>query len=494
MTRRRTIAPLAALLAVSFAPASAADDDFDDPAPPAVEALPAIDPPAAEAFDGRTVHRAPRPLVEGAVVEEWPGFLGPRRDGICRETPLAERWGSEGPPKLWEAERGEGYASPAVADGRVVLCHRVDGDTHVDCHDLTTGRRFWRHSFPTTFRDDYIKNGGPRATPAIADGVVFVHGIEGRLIALELATGRVVWERHPTKEFGVPDLFFGVVASPLIRGDTVVVNLGASGGPCVAAFDRASGRLVWGAGDAWGASCASPVVGRFGGRERLLVLTGGKTRPPTGGLMVLDPDSGAVDFSFPFRSRTYASVNGASPVAIGGGVLLTASYGTGTVLLDPGPANGGDAPVERWRKRRWGIQFGTPVAVDGALWVVDGAPTRAGAIVRLDPATGEETARLDVDVPRRFGERSVDTSVGEGALLALGDDRLLCLGDTGLLLLLALDEDGPRVVASHADWSNTDTWTPPAISSGVLLLAQNSPCRFTGAPARWIAYDLRAGG
>lgn len=486
---------LPALLSVvgllSCAPAtSAAEGTFTDPAPPDVRTLEPIEAPAAAPFDELTTHRSPAPLATDVVTEDWPAFRGAVQDGICRETGLVDGWSDAGPRLLWEMERGEGYASPAVADGRVVFSHRVGGDTHVDCLDLETGRRFWRFTFQSTFRDEYIQNGGPRATPLIADGVVFVHSIEGPLFALELATGRVVWRRDPTREFGVPDSFFGVVASPILRGDTLVVNLGARDGPCVAAFDRSSGALVWGAGDEWGASCASPVIGPFGGRERLFVLTGGKTRPPTGGLMVLDPETGAVDFSFPFRSRTYASVNGASPVPFEDGVLLTASYGTGSVFLDAGDEP--SEPIERWRQKRFGLQFSTPVILDEALYGVEGAATRAGSIVRIGGATGEVSERLDVDVACSFGDRSVDTSVGEGSLLALGDDRLLCLGDTGLLLLLERGEVGLRIVAHHAAWSNTDTWTPPVVSRGILLLAQNSPCRFTGAPPRLLAYDLRA--
>ena len=44
-------------------------------------------------------------------------------------------------------------------------------------------------------------------------------------------------------------------------------------------------------------SCASPVVADVHGRQRLFVITGGKSRPPTGGLMVMDPSTGALDFA-----------------------------------------------------------------------------------------------------------------------------------------------------------------------------------------------------
>ena len=423
--------------------------------------------------------------------QDWPGFLGVRRDSATIE--VVAPWGESGPPLLWSIERGESYASPVVIGDRVVFTHRIDDVSHVDCLDRATGQRHWRHSFPTTYSGEYIRNSGPRATPVVADDTVFVHGIEGEMIALALETGDVEWERDLTKELGAPESFFGVVASPLVVDDVVIANVGATGGPCVVALDRRTGETVWGAGDEWGASCASPVAATIHGRDRVLVVTGGKTRPPTGGLMVIDPANGDVDFSFPFRSKTYTSVNGASPVVVGDAVFLTASYSTGSVMLDL-DADGGFA--ERWKKRRFGLQFGTPIVHDGALYCVEGSAGLIGAITRLDPADGTVSWRTEIDETIEFEvgdtKRKMDMSVGEGALTMLGDGRLLCLGDTGLLVLLEVGDTGARVLAKHAGWFAPDTWTPPVVARGTLLLAQNSVCRFTEATPRLLAYDVRA--
>ena len=39
-------------------------------------------------FDRLTRHAAPRPRANGAVNEDWPGFLGPRRDGTSNHSSL----------------------------------------------------------------------------------------------------------------------------------------------------------------------------------------------------------------------------------------------------------------------------------------------------------------------------------------------------------------------------------------------------------------------
>src|SRR5207248_1061682 len=51
------------------------------------------------------------------------------------------------------------------------------------------------------------------------------------------------------------------------------------------------------------------------------------------GLVALDPLTGQVRFTHHWRSRMNASVNAATPVLIGDKLFLSASYGTGAVLL-----------------------------------------------------------------------------------------------------------------------------------------------------------------
>src|SRR5689334_17216959 len=50
-------------------------------------------------------------------------------------------------------------------------------------------------------------------------------------------------------------------------------------------------------------------------------------------LVDIDPATGKVRFTFPWRSRSHASVNAAAPVLAGNLVFLSASYGTGATLL-----------------------------------------------------------------------------------------------------------------------------------------------------------------
>lgn len=488
--------PLAAALLTSTAGALA-QESFEDPGPPKVRELPVMAPPAAETFPELTFHGPPRALAAEAVTHDWPSFLGPERTGRCEETHLLQDWGADGPRLVWEMRRGEGYTSPVVAGERVLFLHRNGTQLHLDCLQAETGKRFWRHTRSTDFRGRFIKNNGPRSSPTISGEHVYVHDIDGVLTCLELATGRVVWERDLAQDFELPDDFFGVVPSPLVVDDLLVLNLGAPKGPSVAAFDKHTGALVWGAGARWGPSCASPVAATVHGETRIFVVAGGDSRPPTGGLMVLDPKDGTLEVEYPFRSRTYESVNGASPLVFGEQVFLTASYGTGSALLD---LDAGGGFEERWRTKRLGLQFSNAVEMGGLLYAIDGASDRPGNLACLDPATGEVLSRTELD----WEEETIykgqpltkDFSVGEGSLLVVGD-RLLCLGDNGHLLWLEPGAKGAEAEVLSRSWlfRANESWTPPVVSHGLLYVCQNNRELFGAepAPARLMCFDLRAG-
>ncbi|MEE2886339.1 MAG: PQQ-binding-like beta-propeller repeat protein [Planctomycetota bacterium] len=464
---------------------------FKDPGPPTVHALAKIDPPAPKTYPGLRFAKPPKKLHAEAVTEDWPGFLGPRRNCHSGETHLLKNWPVSGPAVVWEMERGEGYACPAVVGDRLVYTHRRRDEAYIDCLQASTGKRFWRFRFPCSYVGEYIRNSGPRSSPEISGNRVFVHAVNGRLFCLELTTGRVIWQRDMQKEFRTPDDFFGVVSTPLVFGDLLIQNIGAPDGPCVAAFDKATGKLVWGAGDKWGPSCASPIHGMVHGRQRVFVLAGGESRPPTGGLMVLDPKSGAADFEYPFRSRTYTSVTASTPTVGDNWVFLSSSYGVGShaVTLEK---DGGHR--QRWRNRKISLQFSNAVLQGGHLYAIDGVPDRGGAIVCLDPATGKSVHRTDLvwdeTLEIEGSKQTVAMGVGEGSL-TYADGAFLCLGDNGHLLCLDATPKHTKVLARTWLFRARECWTPLVISRGLLYVCQNNRERWGGSTARLICYDLR---
>ncbi len=436
----------------------------------------------------------PRPLAPEARVEDWPGFLGPRRDGHSMETGLRRDLPPSAWKPLWTTSRGTGYAGPAIAKGRLVHTHRVDNEAVIEALDALTGQVLWQHRYPCEYRGKFIRNSGPRATPLIASDTVFVHGVEGRFVALDVETGKLRWERDTHADFGSDEDFFGVVSSPLLYAGLLILQIGAAQGATVVGLDPVSGKETWRASNGWRASCASPVVGTLGGEDRLFVLAGGESRPPVGGLLVLNPGTGVIQHEFAFRARRELSVVGATPVFGDDFILLSDGYGAGTVALDIDEE--GQA-TQRWESRM-GLEFTNPLVLEGYIWAIDGVTGRAGALTCLDPKTGEELVRKDIDWTETVADdgkqKEFSLSIGQGSMLAVDDD-LLCLGDDGALLWIDAKPDSIEVLARTRLFHAIETWTPPVVCHGLLYVCQNKRERFGDAAfePRLLCYDLRGG-
>jgi outer membrane protein assembly factor BamB len=309
---------------------------------------------------------------------DWPQFLGPNRDGTSQETGLATTWPKDGPPVVWQRDVGEGFSSPVVSGGRLILFHRVGGEEVVECLDAATGKPRWKHSYACTYRDPYGKGNGPRSTPVTSGDKVFTLGAAGMLHCLTLDEGKPVWRHDLPSDYRIRPSFFGVGSTPLVEGGLLVVNVGGAGAGIVA-FDKDSGKEVWKATDDE-ASYASPVAATIDGVRHLLVFT--RT-----GLVSLDPANGKVRFRKRWRSRMEASVNAATPLVIGDQVFLTASYNTGAALLNVKK----DAVEEVWSNDEvMSSQYNTPVHVDGRLYGIDGRADLGEAELRcVDVKTGK---------------------------------------------------------------------------------------------------------
>ncbi len=434
-----------------------------------------------------------KPLAHDSVTSSWPTLLGPALDGTTSETKLLKRWPQDGPKLVWEMETGTGYAPPAVSGDRLVYFHRVDDQDVVECLQSETGKRHWRYTYLSAYVDRYGFNNGPRCGPVIDGNLVYVYGATGALHCLELATGNLLWKHDIAAKYSVPQGQFGFGSAPLVQGDLLIVQVGAPDGPSVVAFDKRSGSVRWKTDDEWGASYATPIPMTVQGEQRVLVFAGGDSRPPTGGLLSVDPANGHVDFRFPFRSKRYESVNASSPVVVKNHVFLSTSYRTGGVMLDMTKNNPSDNPVV-WRTNDLGCHFMTPIHREGYLYGVDGSSKRNSAIVCLDWKTGKLLWRKQPEwnetVMSNGEKKKVSYSIGDGSLI-WADGYFLCLSDKGHLLWLDLSPDGYKEIARTWLFSANETFTPPVVSRGLLYVTQNEPDLLNKSSARLLCYDLR---
>ena len=206
-----------------------------------------------------------------ADAQDWPQFLGPTRDGVYKGPPLADTWPAGGPRVVWRKTVGQGFSGPVVAQGRVILFHRVGNEEVVESLDARTGTPQWRYAYPTTYRDDFGFDEGPRAVPVVADGVVYTFGAEGQLHAVDLAQRHAALERGHEKALRHAERLLRRAGSPLVEDGRVIANVGGRGAGIVA-FDAKTGKVLWTATDDE-ASYSSGVGATIGGKRLAIFLT-----------------------------------------------------------------------------------------------------------------------------------------------------------------------------------------------------------------------------
>jgi outer membrane protein assembly factor BamB len=441
------------------------------------------------AAPGQTrAHRKPKPLPAGAVTHDWRAFLGPSHNGVSTETKLSR---TLPPPLVWECPKGTGYASPAIAGDHLVFVHRLADEEIVECLHPETGASHWQFRYATAFEDRYGYNNGPRSSPVIAGERVYTAGAEGLLHCLDLGSGRVVWKRDLRAAYRVRQDFFGTASTPLVEGRLLIVNVGAPGGPCVVGLDRRTGREVWRAGTRWGPSYASPVPAVVHGKRRVFVFAGGESDPPSGGLMSIDPATGHVDFAFPWRSRSHESVNASCPVVFGNKVFISASYRTGSALVE----------VRRnftrrvvWTTQDFGLHFNTAIYRDGYLYGFDGRNEPDASLACVDASNGNVVWRETpewTETEAGDGGRQQVTGTYRGSLLAV-DGQFLCLGEMGHLLWMDLTPKRYQEVSRARLFSARESWSLPVLSRGLLYVMQNTRDVRQAIGPRLLCYDLRA--
>jgi outer membrane protein assembly factor BamB len=444
---------------------------------------------AAALAQSRTASKA-KPLARDAVTQDWPGFLGPSHNGVSAETKLNRKLP---PPLVWEFRRGTGYTTPAVAGQRLVFAHRLGDEEIVECLHPETGAGQWQFRYPTDFEDRYGYNNGPRSSPVIDEDRVYFVSALGLLSCLNLGTGKIIWKRDFRTDYRIRQDFFGTASTPLIEGALLIVNVGAPNGPCVVGLDKLTGREVWRAGKEWGPSYASPIPATIHGKRRVFVFAGGESDPPTGGLLCIDSVSGRIDFSFPWRSRSYESVNASCPVVFGNKVFISASYRTGGALLEIRPDF-----THRvvWTTQEFALHFNTPIYKDGYLYGFDGRNEPDASLACVNVADGKvvwrETPEWTETFETRGEKRQQLVGPYRGSLMSV-DGQFLCLGELGHLMWLDLTPKGYKEISRAWLFAARESWGLPVLSRGLLYVTQNARDIINSNPPRLLCYDLRAG-
>ncbi len=332
---------------------------------------------------------APRVLAD-----DWPQWRGPQRDGVWRETGLIDKFDGPTIKPLWRAPIASGYSGPTVAGGRVYVTDRVTERKpaeRVHCFDAKTGRSLWTHAYECEY--EHIEYpAGPRASVSIAGGRAYALGAVGHFVCLDAAEGRVLWQKVPGRDYRVRAPIWGVAAAPLVDGGQVIVQIGATGGGCIMAFDAATGAERWRALDD-AASYSAPILVEQGGRRVLVCWTGDN-------VVGLDPATGKTFWTYATKPSRMV-INVPTPVVNGDRLFLSSFY-DGSYMLRL--LDGGTRVEQAWRRvgenesrtDALHAMISTPVILGDHVYGVDSY----GQLRCLDARTGDRVWEDLTAVPK----------------------------------------------------------------------------------------------
>jgi outer membrane protein assembly factor BamB len=409
-----------------------------------------------------------------ARADDWPQWLGPKRDGVWREEGLLKAFPKEGLKVRWRVPVAAGYSSPAVAGGRVFVTDRVPaantqkpadpfqrvtlpGVERVLCFNEADGTPLWKHEYDCPYTVSYAS--GPRAIPTVDGERVYTLGAEGDLKCLEAATGHVVWSKKLSGE-NAPTPMWGFAGHPLIDGDRLICL--TSGKDAVAtAFNKKTGEVLWTALSAKDPGYSPPTIYDAGGARQLIIWH-------TEGVNGLDPATGKVYWTVPFgpanNGVTIMTPRLLRDEKLGDLLFVSTQYEGSLMLKLAKDDQGRPGATILWKragtnqrsKEALHILMSTPVLRDGHVYGINAR----GEMRCLNAANGDllwedGTATFDEAGPQSWVTAFL-TPIGEKGT------RHVIANEHGDLILADLTPQGYKEVSrTHLlDPTNTDAHRP----------------------------------
>ena len=407
-------------------------------------------------------------LAVSARGDDWPQWLGPKRDSVWRETGILEKFPAGGPKVRWRAPVKAGYSGPAVAGGRVYHTDRVlaegtknppetsftrpkgiPGTERVLCFNDADGKLLWQHEYDCPYTVGYPL--GPRCTPVVAGGKVWTLGTEGHLFCLDAATGKVHWSKHFPKDYAAKTPVWGYAAHPLLDGSKLICLVGGEGSTVVA-FDKDTGKELWKALSARDLGYCPPMIHERGGKRQLIIWHGEAVNG-------LDPETGKVYWTEPFE--TFQAMSISTPQLAGDYLFLTSTFGRSLMLKLKKDAPGAEVA---WKgdpkKTSFDSVFGSPFPEGDVFY----GSNSEGELVCIRADTGERLWQTTAPTGKKL--RSADI------FLVKNGDRFFLWTEKGDLIIARLSPKGYQEISRAHLLDPTSTafgrdvlWCHPAFAN-----------------------------
>ncbi len=407
-----------------------------------------------------------------AAADTWPGWRGASGQGVTAEVDLPTQWTATENIRWQAGLRGKGNSSPAITRSSLVVTSQdeTDGSLWVTCLDPQDGQLRWETqvgrgrfvaSGPTSL---YVHRHNPAtASPAANEQSIVAFFGTGDLVCFE-HSGKEIWRRNLSDDYGAYDIKFGIASSPRIWGSRVFLTCIHKGPSYVVAFELDSGREAWltprsypGMGDAPDAY-TSPVILPRDGAAALLIVSGcdhvdaydtetGERVWYSGGLMIPDDE----------YSRIIAS-----PAVGDGMVVAAAGKGEQAIALRADGIGNVTESGRLWSTSKLS-DCPSPVVHNDICYSV----RDEGVATAFSMKTGEVVWRL-----RLGGNRYQASPI-------IGDGKVYFLSLDGKCTVVREGEDGEILSRNTVEG---EFYATPAISHGMIFLRDRSALYAVGRP------------
>ena len=373
---------------------------------------------------------------------DWPQWRGSNRDGVSTETGLLDKWPAEGPSLIWKTTGlGEGYTAPSIVSGRIYGYGYRGADEVVWVLDSSNGNTIWSTRVAPAYREiEYSE--GPRGTPTVDDGLVFVLGAAGNLTCLQAETGKTLWTRSLTEDFGGKMMSeWGYSESLLVDGDHLICTPGGPNGTVVA-LNKESGELVWQSKELTDpASYSSLIKVQIGGLDQYVALTGTSLAGVA-----------AEDGRLLWRTEREGNTSVVATPILKDNHIWVSSYGIGSHCFKVTSENGEFSVEQIYASRRIRNNHGGGILIDNHVYT-----TTPPSIVCIELTSGEVAWK--------------ERSVGEGSLV-YADGHLYLRSARGPIALIEANPEQyvEKSRFDQPDRSKQKSWAHPVISGGRLYL------------------------
>jgi outer membrane protein assembly factor BamB len=382
--------------------------------------------------------------VDGEGAKYWPRWRGPSGQGHVTGTNYVDTWSDKQNVKWRAAVPGLGHSSPIVWRDHLFLTTATEDGTTVSmiAFSRATGKQLWRTSLPSTglVEHKYPKNSHASAT-ATTDGqrVFASFGTHG-LAAFDF-NGKILWHT----KLGDLSNYHGSAGSPVLYKDRVFLYQDHDGTATlrsfVAAFDAATGKVIWKRDRPETVGWGTPVVINTGTRDELIVSSQRR-------VAAYDPQTGQDLWTV--RGMTFEVIP--TPV-VGHGLVFCSSGRQGpTLAIKPGGT--GDVTGTHVA---WSSPKGSPFVPSGLihgpyLYLVNDIQS---ILTVYEAATGKVMYQDRLGAPLKEGFSASPVAVG---------DKLFFTNDNGETFVV---QAGPVFNLLHVNRLNARILASPALVEGV---------------------------